>query len=175
MTIRKITRVIKLNGRRQAISALPGRRLLDVLRDDLGLVGAKEGCGEGECGACTVLLDRDPVASCLIPFGQLHDGAELFTIEGISRTRLGKIIEKAYADVGAVQCGFCIPGMVIASYALLLFHPSPTPTQIRRAIAGNLCRCTGYRKIIEAIRLAAKRLATPAKKSAAPPSPVAPE
>ena len=169
MTATPVTRTVKLNGRRTVLSAPPGRRLLDLLRLDLGLTGAKEGCGEGECGACTVLLDRDPVASCLVPFGQLRDGAEILTIEGVSRTRLGQTIQKAYADAGAVQCGFCIPGMVVASYALLLRDPSPTEAAIRTAIAGNLCRCTGYKKIVAAIRLAATRnakQAKPASKSA---------
>jgi len=152
-----IHRSWKLNGNRVAVSVPPGRRLLDLLRDDLRLTGAKEGCGEGECGACTVLLDGDPVASCLLLAAQVPDGAEILTIEGVERTRLGRVIQQAYIDAGAVQCGFCIPGMVLSSYALLKRNPSPSTAQIKTALAGNLCRCTGYVKIVKAVRLAARR------------------
>ena len=147
-----------LNGKPVRLRAPAGRRLLDVLRKDLDLTGSKEGCGEGECGACTVMIDNEPVVSCLVPFGQLSDGTEILTIEGIEKTRIGKAIQKAYIETGAVQCGFCIPGMVVSSYALLRKNPRPSTKAIREGLAGNLCRCTGYAKIIAAVKLAAKRL-----------------
>ena len=153
----KILRKWKVNGKRTEVRAAPGRRVLDILREDLGLTGAKEGCGEGECGACTVLLDGAPVVACLLTAGQLADGSELTTIEGVMRTRLGRVLQRAYMDAGAVQCGFCIPGMILSSYALLKRDPSPSEDEIRVALAGNLCRCTGYVKIVEAVQLASER------------------
>lgn len=153
-----VKRTWKVNGTRQELAVAPGRRLLDVLREDLGLTGAKEGCGEGECGACTVLVDGDPMVSCLLLAGQVPDGTEILTVEGVGRTRLGKTIQQAYIDAGAVQCGFCIPGMVLSSYALLQRTARPTERDIRVALSGNLCRCTGYVKIVAAVKLAAERL-----------------
>lgn len=153
-----VARRWKVNGKKVEVSVRPARRLLDVLREDLGLTGAKEGCGEGECGACTVLVDGDPMVSCLLLAGQVADGTEILTIEGVGRTRLGRVIQQAYVDAGAVQCGFCIPGMVLSSYALLVRRPNPSESEIRTALAGNLCRCTGYAKIVEAVRLAARRM-----------------
>jgi carbon-monoxide dehydrogenase small subunit len=153
----KILRKWKVNGKRIEVRAAPGRRVLDILREDLGLTGAKEGCGEGECGACTVLLDGAPVVACLLTAGQLVDGSELTTIEGVMRTRLGRVLQRAYMDAGAVQCGFCIPGMILSSYALLKRDPSPSEGEIRVVLAGNLCRCTGYVKIVEAVQLASER------------------
>ena len=154
----KTRRTWKLNGK-TVTADIPGiRRLLDVLREDFGLTGSKEGCGEGECGACTVLLDGEPVAACLIPAAQVPDGASLLTIEGVARTRAGRVLQQAYIDAGAVQCGFCIPGMILSSYALLRRTPRPTERDIRTALSGNLCRCTGYAKIVAAVRLAARRL-----------------
>lgn len=153
-----VKRTWKINGRTVAIRAPAGRRLLDVLREDLGLIGSKESCGEGECGACTVLIDNEPMVSCIIPAGQLADGTEILTIEGIEKKRAGRLLQQAYLECGAVQCGFCIPGMVVSSYALLLKNPRPSAKAIRAGLAGNLCRCTGYTKIIQAVQRAAARL-----------------
>ena len=135
----------------------PMRRLLDVLREDLHLTGVKEGCGEGECGACTVLIDGEPVVSCLIPSAEVPDGASILTVEGLEQLEGGRILQQAYMEKGAVQCGFCIPGMILSSYALLIKHPRPDEAMIRAAHAGNLCRCTGYEKIVEAVRVASER------------------
>ncbi len=153
-----IKRTWKVNGKSVAVRAPAGRRLLDFLREDLGLVGSKEGCGEGECGACTVIVDGEPVVSCILPVGQLPDGTEILTVEGIEKKRAGRLIQQAFVECGAVQCGFCIPGMVVSSYALLCRNPKPSVQAIREGLAGNLCRCTGYTKIIQAVKLAASRL-----------------
>ncbi|HAL91908.1 MAG TPA: ferredoxin [Verrucomicrobia bacterium] len=157
-----VKRTWKVNGKPVAVRAPAGRRLLDFLREDLGLIGSKEGCGEGECGACTVLIDNEPSVSCIVPVGQLADGTEILTIEGIEKKRAGRLIQEAFVECGAVQCGFCIPGMIVSSYALLCKNPKPSTNAIREGLAGNLCRCTGYAKIIQAVKLAASRL--PAKK-----------
>jgi carbon-monoxide dehydrogenase small subunit/xanthine dehydrogenase small subunit len=141
--------------------------LLRVLREVLGLVGSKEGCGEGECGACTVLLDGRPVTACLVAAGQVLDESRILTIEGISETPLGRTILDAFIEHGAVQCGFCIPGMVVAAYALLSEIPHPDEVAVREALSGNLCRCTGYAKIVSAILNAASR-ATPDETAPAP-------
>ena len=146
----------KLNGRDVSITTDPLRRLIDVLREDFDLKGVKEGCSEGECGACSILLNGRMVTSCIIPIGAA-DGQEIMTIEGVSATEKGKIIVDAFADGGAVQCGFCIPGMVIAAYFILEKNPNPSEDEIRLGISGNICRCTGYDLIVESIRLAAKR------------------
>jgi len=132
-------------------------RLLDFLRVDLQLTGTKEGCGEGECGACTVLVDGLPVNSCLVLTAQA-DGAEILTIEGLARGDDLHPIQQAFVESGGVQCGFCTPGFIMAPHALLQENPDPTDEEIRAALEGNLCRCTGYEKIVEAVRLAAKRL-----------------
>ena len=153
-----IQRTWKINGKTVRVRAPAGRRLLDYLREDLGLIGSKESCGEGECGACTVIVDNEPVVSCILPVGQLADGTEILTIEGIEKKPAGRLIQQAYIECGAVQCGFCIPGMVVSSYALLSRNPKPSTREIREALAGNLCRCTGYTKIVKAVKLAASRL-----------------
>ena len=145
------------NGKTVTASVAGLRRLLDVLREDFGLTGAKEGCGEGECGACTILIDGEPVVSCLLPAAQVPDGAKILTIEGVERKKAGRVLQQAYIDAGAVQCGFCIPGMILSSYALLQRNPRPTERDIRTALSGNLCRCTGYAKIIAACRKAKKK------------------
>ena len=146
----------KLNGKEVSITTDPLRRLLDVLREDFKCLSVKEGCSEGECGACSILLNGQMVTPCLIPVGAA-DGQEIMTVEGISATEKGDIIVQAFADGGAVQCGFCIPGMVVAAYYLLTNNPTPTEDEIRLGISGNLCRCTGYDLIVESIKLAASR------------------
>jgi len=146
----------KLNGQDVSLKTDPLRRLLDVLREDFGMMGTKEACGEGECGACSILKDGRMVTSCLIPIGAVQ-GCHLMTIEGLRETERGKCIIEAFADGGAVQCGFCIPGMVIAAENLLASNPHPTREEIRYGISGNLCRCTGYDLIVESIKLASER------------------
>jgi aerobic carbon-monoxide dehydrogenase small subunit len=136
-----------LNGTEVALEAHPMKRLLDVLREDCGLTGTKEGCGEGECGACTVLLDGQPVVSCLVPVAQV-EGAEITTIEGLGGEHP---LQRAFADLGGAQCGICTPGMILAAVAL---GPSPSLEQIRTGLAGNLCRCTGYEAIYRAVQSA---------------------
>lgn len=145
-----------LNGENKSIDTDGTRRLLDVLREDFDLKGAKEGCSEGECGACSVMLNDHLVTSCIIPVAAV-EGQDLRTIEWVRTTPLGKILIQSFADGGAVQCGFCIPGMVMAGYYLLINNPSPRRMDIRKAISGNMCRCTGYDLIAESILLAAKR------------------
>ena len=145
-----------LNGKDVSITTDPLRRLIDVLREDFDLKGVKEGCSEGECGACSILLNGRMVTSCIIPVGAADD-QRIMTIEGLKETEKGKVIINAFADGGAVQCGFCIPGMVIAAYCILEKNPNPTEDEIRLGISGNICRCTGYDLIVESIRLAAKR------------------
>ena len=145
-----------LNGKDVSITTDPLRRLIDVMREDFDCKGVKEGCSEGECGACSILLNGKMVTSCIIPVGAA-DGQQIMTIEGISATEKGKVIIDAFADGGAVQCGFCIPGMVIATYYLLSNNPDPTEDEIRLGLSGNICRCTGYDLIVESVRLAAKR------------------
>lgn len=129
----------------------PAARLIDYLRDDLGLTGTKEGCGMGECGSCTVLLDGTPVCSCLVLVGQVRDG-EVTTVEGIDGTPTGRAVQAAFVSRQAVQCGFCIAGMVVSATALLDEHPSPDDEQVHAALEGNLCRCTGYGAIRRAVR-----------------------
>jgi carbon-monoxide dehydrogenase small subunit len=155
--MKEITRKWVVNGKEREVTCPPMRRLLDVIREDLKLTGTKEGCGEGECGACTVLINGKPVVSCLVPAGQLPDGTELLTVEGLADREDGRILQQAYAEKGAAQCGFCIPGMLMASYALLSKVRNPDDQAIKEAHAGNLCRCTGYTKIMEAVRHAAEQ------------------
>jgi len=133
----------------------PSARLLDVLRGELGLTGTKCGCKEGECGACAVLINGKLVNSCLVALGSL-EGACVVTIEGFSKTKRFSALDKAFAEVSAVQCGFCIPGMMMASESILSVNPHPTDVEIRTGISGNLCRCTGYNAIVRAIELAAE-------------------
>lgn len=145
-----------LNHKKVEVDAQPTARLLDVLRENFGLMGTKEGCGEGECGACSVLINNELKTSCLIPIGSI-DGDHVLTIEGFEKTEKFAIINQCFSDAGAVQCGFCTPGMIMASEALLLKNPHPTEAEIREGISGNLCRCTGYNMIVEAIKMAAEK------------------
>ena len=139
-----------VNGIERTVDAPPLKRLLDVLREDLGLTGTKEGCGEGECGACSVLIDGELADSCLVAACQI-EGSEVLTVEGLGMTPL----QRAFLDRGAAQCGICTPGMVMAAHRFLSSGKPATDENVREAIAGNLCRCTGYAKIVEAIQLAA--------------------
>jgi aerobic carbon-monoxide dehydrogenase small subunit len=132
----------------------PGESLLYVLRERLGLPGAKNACEQGECGSCTVYLDGTPVCSCLVAAGQA-EGREVVTVEGLD----AELVQHAFVDAGAVQCGFCTPGLVVAVHNLLMRAPTPSDPDIREALAGNLCRCTGYEKILDAVRMAAARMA----------------
>jgi len=151
----KITVVV--NQKEYKISTLPNRTLLDLLRDELKLTGTKNGCEAGECGACTVLMDGDPVNSCLILAVQAN-GHEIETIEGLSQEGKLHLIQKAFIDNGAVQCGFCTPGMIMATKALLAKNPNPSREEIKKALEGNLCRCTGYLKIFQAVEQAAREM-----------------
>lgn len=145
-----------LNGVKKQIECDPSERLLDHLRSKAGCTGVKEGCGEGECGACAVLMDHRIVNSCMVPMANVR-GHEIVTIEGFAASERFKTLEKAFAETGGVQCGFCTPGMIIASESLLNQNPQPTDAEIKDALSGNLCRCTGYNMIIAAIRLAAEK------------------
>ena len=148
---------LRVNGEDCELSIPPNRTLLEVLREDLALTGAKEGCQDGTCGSCTVLLDGKPVRSCLI-LAIEAEGREILTIEGLSKGEELHPIQEAFVNYGAVQCGFCTPGMILTAKALLDSNPDPSEEEIREAISGNLCRCTGYVKIVEAITEAARRL-----------------
>ena len=147
---------LMVNGTQADVDAPGMRRLLDVLREDLGLTGTKEGCGEGECGACSVLVDGAVVDACLVPVCQV-DGASVLTVEGLSGDDALSVLQAAFLETGGAQCGICTPGMLLAGEAFLASGSEPSETNIREAIAGNLCRCTGYTKIIDAIALAAER------------------
>jgi carbon-monoxide dehydrogenase small subunit len=141
---------IKVNDQDYEIALKPGRTLLDVLRYELGLTGTKEGCGTGSCGSCTVLLDGEAINSCLV-LAVEAEGKEITTIEGLSQQGKLHPLQQAFIDEGAVQCGFCTPGVILTAKAFLDSNPNPDESQIRQAIAGNLCRCTGYDKIVRAI------------------------
>jgi aerobic carbon-monoxide dehydrogenase small subunit len=141
---------LKVNGTTHTLDVFPMARLLDVLREQLHLTGTKEGCGEGECGACTVIIDGRIVNSCLVPAAQA-DGSEITTIEGVAHEDQLHPVQQAFIDHGGAQCGICTPGMVLAAVDLLKRNPTPTETEIRNGLAGNLCRCTGYMKIFESV------------------------
>lgn len=145
-----------VNGQAMSLQAPPERRLVDILREDLGLTATKIGCGEGECGACTVIMDGKTVDSCLVPACQLQ-GRSVVTLEGITPPEGLHPVQQAFLDEGAVQCGFCIPGMVLSAKALLDENPGPDEEAIRTALSGNLCRCTGYVKIVKAVQEASRR------------------
>ncbi len=145
-----------INDERKTLDVYPMARLLDVLREQLHLTGTKEGCGEGECGACTVLIEGQIVNSCLVPIGQII-GARITTIEGVASGDQLHAVQQAFIDCGGAQCGICTPGMVLAAVNLLERNPNPTEADIRNGLAGNLCRCTGYMKIFESVVRACKR------------------
>jgi carbon-monoxide dehydrogenase small subunit len=140
----------KVNGESHKLEVFPMARLLDVLREQLHLTGTKEGCGEGECGACTVKLNGQIVNSCLIPVAQIN-GANITTIEGVAHGDQLHAVQQAFIDHGGAQCGICTPGMILAAVDLLERNPEPTEADIRTGLAGNLCRCTGYMKIFESV------------------------
>jgi carbon-monoxide dehydrogenase small subunit len=149
-----------VNGvRQQADDVWPGESLLYVLRERMGLPGSKNACEQGECGSCTVYLDGVPVCACLVAAGQA-EGREIMTVEGLAGPD-GALhpVQQAFIEAGAVQCGFCTPGLLVAAHDLLARDPAPADADVREALAGNLCRCTGYEKILEAVRLAGERLA----------------
>ena len=145
---------LTVNGSPRELDSAPLVRLLDALRGPLGLTGTKEGCGEGECGSCTVLLDGDPVNACLVPIGQC-EGREITTVEGLGKAQHLSPLQRCFIDEGGAQCGICTPGMLIAAEALLRQRPDPDEPAIREALAGNLCRCTGYQRIVESVLSAA--------------------
>ena len=146
-----------LNGKEIRIDPPSDRRVVDILREDLGLTGTKEGCGAGECGACTILVDGESRLSCLMLAAQL-EGTTITTIEGIASEDGLHPVQEAFVEFGAVQCGFCIPGMVLSAIDLLERNPNPTRMEIREGLSGNLCRCTGYQKIVDAVEAAALRI-----------------
>ena len=155
--MKPITVTLIVNGQPHTIRTEPNKTLLYALRDDLGLHGAKDACGgEGECGACTVIMDGEPVNSCLVLVGQA-EGCQIETIEGLAADGLHPL-QRAFVEAGAVQCGFCTPGAILAAKALLDRVPDPTDGQIREALSGNLCRCTGYIRMIAAVRRAAEEM-----------------
>mgnify|MGYP000986773995 CR=1 FL=1 len=153
----KITISFKLNNEDVTVETFPNKRLVDLLRDDLRCLSVKEGCGEGECGACTVLRNGEPVTSCTMLAGQVN-GDHIITLEGLSKDGELDILQKTFMESGAVQCGYCTPGMILSAKALLMKNPHPSKDEIRRALSGNLCRCTGYTKIFKAVEMAAEQL-----------------
>ena len=152
----KIELAFSVNGETRSVEAHPMARLLDVLREQLHLTGTKEGCGEGECGACSVFINGKIVNSCLVPVAQVA-GAEIKTIEGVASGSQLHAVQQAFIDCGGAQCGICTPGMVLAAVDLLERNPNPTAADIRTGLAGNLCRCTGYMKIFESVVRACSR------------------
>ena len=149
-SVSKTTLSCTINGTKRELRAYPMARLLDVIREEAGLTGTKEGCGEGECGACSVVIDGEIVNSCLVPFIQA-EGVAITTIEGVANGSELHAVQQSFLQCGGAQCGICTPGMIIASIELLKKHPHPTEQQIREGLAGNLCRCTGYKKIFESV------------------------
>lgn len=146
----KITVTCTINGKKETLKAYPMARLLDVIREDAGLTGTKEGCGEGECGACSVLIDGEIVNSCLVPLAQA-EGAVIKTIEGLANGEQLHAVQEAFLRCGGAQCGICTPGMIMAAVRLLEKNPNPNEQQVREGLAGNLCRCTGYMKIFDSV------------------------
>ncbi len=151
---------LNINGKVRTADIDASDRLIDVLRDKFGLVSVKEGCGVGECGACTILMDGEAVCSCVVPAFQA-DGHDIVTVEGLEMNGELDLIQQSFIDCDAVQCGFCTPGMIMSAKALLLKNPSPSRDEIRTALAGNICRCTGYTQIVDAVETAAERIRRP--------------
>ena len=149
---------LRVNGETREVAFETSKTLLEVLREDLGLNGTKHGCELGECGTCAVLVNGEPVLSCLM-LGVEAENAEIVTVEGMTRNGKPHRLQKTFADLGAAQCGYCIPGILLTAKALLDENPHPTREEIRQALSGNLCRCTGYTKILQAVELAAKEIA----------------
>jgi carbon-monoxide dehydrogenase small subunit len=149
---------LTVNGKMRTVQAEPCRTLLEILRDHLGLTGTKEGCGAGDCGACVVLMDGQAVNACLVLAAQA-EGADIVTVEGLAQDGRLHPLQHFFAEKWALQCGFCTPGMLMSCYALLLKNPTPTPEDIREAIAGNLCRCGTYQSVVEAVLAAAREIA----------------
>lgn len=148
-----------LNEHLTTVEVNPAMPVISLLRDILGLTGTKEGCGVGECGACTIIVDKKAVNSCIMVAGQLEN-RDVYTVEGLEKNGVLDVLQQAFIDENAVQCGFCTPGMLMSAKALLLNNPSPSPEEIKKAIAGNLCRCTGYKTIIKAVQTAANTINT---------------
>lgn len=148
---------LRVNGETHELYVPVHKTLLEVLREDLGLTGTKHGCELGECGTCTVLIDGEPVLSCLTLPVEVQ-GKDIMTVEGLAQNGIPHPLQVAFAELNAAQCGYCTPGMLMSARALLDRNPDPSPEEVREALAGNLCRCTGYVKIVEAVRLAARRL-----------------
>lgn len=146
-----------VNEREYEVAVAPNRTLTQVLRDDLNLLGTKEGCGVGDCGACTVIMDGKPVNSCLVLAVQA-DGSTIKTIEGVALGDSLHPVQETFVEMGAIQCGFCTPGMILSATSLLEKTPHPTEQEVRQALSGNLCRCTGYQKIVEAVQEASRRM-----------------
>jgi aerobic-type carbon monoxide dehydrogenase small subunit (CoxS/CutS family) len=146
---------LRVNGEIKEVATETSKTLLEVLREDLNLTGTKHGCELGECGTCTVLIDNEPILSCLM-LGVESEGVDIVTVEGLMQNGRPHPLQKAFADLGATQCGYCIPGIILAAKALLDKAPQPTRQQISQALSGNLCRCTGYTKILDAVELAAR-------------------
>lgn len=151
--MQKITINFNLNGNDVSVLTEPNKRLVDLLREDLNMLSVKEGCGEGECGACTIIFNGEAVTSCLMLAGQA-EGSSIITLEGVSENGQPNYIQKAFIDAGAVQCGYCTPGMILSAKALLDKVPDASDEEIARTMSGNLCRCTGYAKILRAVEMA---------------------
>jgi len=151
----EVTIHFTVNGERRMVTAHPLARLLDILREGLGLTGTKEGCGEGECGACAVLLDGEIINSCLIPVLQVEN-RDVTTIEGLASDANARRLQQAFIECGGAQCGICTPGMIVAACYLLKRNPQPNEGEVRNGLSGNLCRCTGYTRIFDAVRVAAQ-------------------
>lgn len=157
MTADKLKIAFILNGKKVEAEITPELMLVDLLRDTFGLTGTKIGCGHGDCGACTIIMDAKSVASCIV-LAAKADGTDILTIEGLASGDTLHPLQEAFVNAGAVQCGYCIPGMVLSSKVLLDENPAPSREDIKEALSGNLCRCTGYKKIFEAVEMAAKKL-----------------